>query len=183
MRKTTILLAGALAATLTSAALLAQAGFRDREPGSGPGFGPGPDLDRLEMMLDQRADRVADALELTRDQRAAFDELRRTRLDAAKPDLEALREGAEELRALLDGGSADATEVGERVIALRELRQRLRAEREGFERDFSNLLTEKQRFAWEALLRARPGPDGDRSRGPRSGRGGPHGFGARDRNR
>ena len=177
MRKTTILLAGAFTATLTSAALLAQPGFSDRGRGSGPGFDP----DRLEMMFEHRAERVADALELTREQRAAFDELRRTRLDAAKPTLEALRQGAEELRDLLDSDRANATAVGERALALHELKKELRAAREAFDRDFAALLTEEQKFAWEALRRARPGPDGDRPRGPRSGRHGPRGFGAPDR--
>jgi Spy/CpxP family protein refolding chaperone len=160
MRTPVKILAGALAATLSATVLVAQPGFRDR--------GPGPDPERIEMLLDHRADQVAEALELDATQRAAFDELRATRLERARPKLEALRTTGEELRALLDGGSTDATAVGEKVLALHALKQQLRAERESFERDFARLLSDEQRFAWEALRRARSDRDGERPFG--------HGF-------
>jgi len=175
MRKSPIVLTGALVATLAAPALVAQPGFPER--------GPGPDPDRLELVLEHHAERIAEALELDAEQRAAFDELRASRLERARPRLEAMRRTGEELRSLLDGGRADATAVGEKVLALHALKQELRAEREAFDRDFARLLTEEQRFAWEALRRARPGPDGERPFGrgaERRGPGGPRERGLRD---
>jgi hypothetical protein len=83
-----------------------------------------------------------------------------------------MRALGEELHGLLDSGSPDPAAVGERVLALHGLREELRQARESFASEFAALLTEEQRFAWEALREARGplGPDG-----PGFGRGYGHG--------
>jgi len=144
---------------------------RGHGPGFGPGFGPGAlfDPEMLEERIERHAERLADALELTDAQRAAFDELREEGIGTAKTKLGEMRELGERLQALLDSASPDAAAVGAKVIALHELRQELRATRESFESEFAKLLTDEQKFAWDALRETRPG----------FGEDGPRGFGMR----
>lgn len=131
----------------------------------GPG-GPGPmfDPERMEEFLDERADRIADLLDLTADQRAAFDAARTEALDAARPKMDRMRQLGDELRRMLDDGSTDAAQVGARVIEMHQLKGELRDARQSVESELSKLLTDEQRFAFDALKEAR-----------RDGRG-PHGF-------
>lgn len=148
----------------------------------GPG-GPGPmfDPERMEELLDVRADRIADLLDLSADQRAAFDAARTEALDAARPKMDRMRDLGDELRELLDGGSTDAAQVGARVIEMHQLKGELRAARQGVEAELSKLLTDEQRFAFEALREARRdgrGPHGF-ERGPGHGPGFGHGPGGR----
>jgi len=188
MRKTTILAAGALLAGLTATALLAQPPRRGPGPGAGfgPGEGFGPDFDRLEMMLEHRSERLADLLELTAAQRTQLDELRTSRLEAARPTIEALRQNAEELHALVESASPDPTEVGTRVLAMHRMKEELKAARQAFEKDLEALLTSDQKIAWDALQRARESFREDRAFGPRGERRGPgrrgggFGYGAPD---
>lgn len=136
-------------------------------PGRGPGFGPG-------FGIEERLDRLADLLDLDQSQRAAFEQLRAEHRLAARPKLERMRALHEELDALLDGGSNDAAAVGGKMLAIRQLRDELRAEREAGEAELVKLLDAEQRIAFETLKEAR-----ETMRGPGRGPGFGHGFGPR----
>ena len=157
----TVAVVGALA--LASPALAGDRhGFRDD---------PGYDFDRLEDRLDERAERIADLLELTADQRAAFERLRYEALEGAQAEIERLRAAGEGMHQLLDSGTTDAARVGALAIEAHQLRNELKAAKESVERELVELLTEEQRFAFEALKEARhdlPGRGGRRfGHGPR----------------
>lgn len=146
-----------LAALLFAAPLLAAPG------GPGPGghrFGPGPG-DHHQF----RGERIAELLDLDATQRAAFERMRTDGIAAARPKLEQLRALHEEMKTLLDGGSTDVTAIGTRALAIHRLRSELRAEREAAKAEFVKLLSDEQRFAYEALEEAREGMR-ERGRGP-----------------
>jgi len=138
-----------LAALLFAAPLLAAPG------GPGPAghrFDPGPD-DRFAP----RGERIAELLDLDAAQRAAFEQMRADGMAAARPKLEQLRTLHEEMRTLLDGGSTDVAAIGTKALAIHRLRGDLRAEREAAKAEFVKLLSDEQRFAYEALEEARQG--------------------------
>jgi Spy/CpxP family protein refolding chaperone len=156
------LIVGGLAAPASAAP--GPRGYPERGPGGGPCFHErlgdrGPDAmfdpEMMAEMFDARADRIAEILDLTADQRAAFEKLRTDALDAARPQLERMRQAGSELRELLDAGSSDAAQVGARMIEMHQLRGELRATRKSVEAELSKLLTSEQRFAFEALKEAR----------------------------
>ncbi len=127
---------------------------------AGPGrpHGPGPGHPEwTEERLEMRAERVADALELSAEQRANFERLRADALAAAEPMRDQMRAGHEQLRALLDGANPDAAEVGAKAIEIHRLRGELAAAREKLDRDFEATLTDAQKLAWKALRETRPG--------------------------
>lgn len=157
-----------LVALLLAAPVLAAPGG-GRHAGFGRDFGHGP-----EHVRGARHDRIAELLELDETQRAAFDRLRADGFDAARPKFERMRALHDEVRALLDAGSTDAAAIGAKVLAAHQLRHALRAEREAAEAAFVELLSEEQRFAYEALREAREA-FGERRRGPAAR----HGFGPR----
>jgi len=173
-----------LALTLV-APVAAQGGPRPGAPGRGfgpgPGFGPGTGFDpaMIEQRIDLFADRLAEALDLTSDQRATFDSLREQHRAGVRSQMERMRQSGEELRALLDSEKPDATAVGQKMIALHQIRLQLQAERQSFEAEFAKILTPEQQAALHALQAMRP--DGGEGHGPsggprRGGFGGP-GFG------
>lgn len=142
------------AAALLALAIPALAGPPGRP---GPFRGPdGPDFDALGERLDQRAERLADALDLTADQRTAFDQLRDEAMAASQPKIERMRTAGEELRTLLDAGTTDAAAVGRLVIEMHQLRADVRTSREGVEQGLEALLTETQRAALKAIQETRP---------------------------
>jgi len=142
------------ATALLALAIPALAGQPGRQgPFRGPG---GPDFDALGERLDQRAERLADALDLTADQRAAFDQLRDEAMAAAEPKLERMRAVGEELRTLLDSGTSDAEAVGRLVIEMHQLRTELHENREGVEQGLEALLTDAQKLALKAVKETRP---------------------------
>lgn len=166
------LLALALPA-LAAPALAGQAGRPGPQFGPG-GFGGPMDFDALDERIEMRADRLADALDLTDDQRAAFTQLREEAMAAAQPKIERMRAGGEELRGLLDGGSQDAAAVGNLVLEMHRLRTELRASRDQVMSGLEALLTDTQKAALRAVQETRPrGPrfGGERGGGP----GGPGG--------
>jgi Spy/CpxP family protein refolding chaperone len=134
----------------------AVAGAGQHGPGRGPGFGAEPGAG-FEGFVERRGERLAEALDLTAEQRAAFDQMRADGVAAAQPRLAEMRQLGGELRALLDAGSDDAAAVGAKVLAIHRLRGELRAERERFESEFAKLLDDQQRFAWQAMRENRPG--------------------------
>lgn len=158
-----------LAIGLVAAALPALAGQqRHGGPFAGPGGPGGPDQEMLGERLEMRAERLAEALDLTAEQRTAFTQLREDAVAAAEPVVERMREAGEELRGLLDGGSADEAAVGALVLEMHRLRGELRSNRENVESGLEALLTDAQRLALDAVRETRPrprrfgGPGGDR---------------------
>jgi Spy/CpxP family protein refolding chaperone len=171
MRWTTrTLLAFALVAPLAAPALAQPGAGPGRGPGmapgmGGPGAGPGAGWsdDQIEQHLEMRADRIARDLKLTVDQKANLQKLLADHMAAARPQMDQMRQAGQELRQLLQSESPDPTEVGSRVIAMKQLREQLKAERKSFEDDFAKTLTPEQAFAWQALLAERDrGMDRDR---------------------
>jgi len=142
-------------------------------PGGGPGMGPGGfDPGRMEERIDRRAGRLAEALDLTAEQKAAFDELRAAQKSANRPRHEQMRQLGQEMHELMQSGSNDAAAIGSKMIAMRQLREELRASREQFEADFAAILTAEQQFALKAMKEARGerrGPRGDRMQRRRGG--------------
>ncbi len=160
------LLAFALVAPL-AAPVLAQPGTgpgrgRGMGPGMGPGMGgpgDGPGAgwsdDQIEQRLEMHADRIARDLKLSDDQKANLEKLLADHLAAAKPAMDQMRQTGQDLRQLLASESPDPTEVGNKVIAMKQLREQLKAERKSFEGEFAKSLTPEQAFAWRALLEER----------------------------
>lgn len=157
-------------AWIAAGALAALPAFAGHPPGARH---PGPPP---EGFLEMRAERLADALELTAEQRATFERLRDGALAAAEPSRDRMRAAHEELRGLLDAESPVAAEVGAKMIEIHRLQSELRAAREKFERDFEATLTDAQKLAWKAVRETRPG---ERLR-ERFGRGGGPGWGPFD---
>jgi Spy/CpxP family protein refolding chaperone len=156
---------------------LAQGPGRGKGPG-GPGFGPGPhgpgDGFRLE--------RAARALDLSDEQRAAFEKLQDQHRKDVQPLFEEARRLQSEVREALDSGKAEPATVGERVIQAHKLMAQAKESREAFEASFEGLLTPEQLETWKTLEEARermrasedprgPRGPGQRHRGP--GPGGP----------
>lgn len=135
----------------------------------GPGFG---DPEAMEERMDQRAERMAELLDLTADQKAAFDKLRAEEFERAKPKMERMRAAHEELRGLLDADTNDAAKVGALVIETHRLKGELKAAKDTVESELVKLLDDEQRFAFEALKESRKGGHDRRGRGRRGGRGG-----------
>jgi Spy/CpxP family protein refolding chaperone len=139
-------------AWIAAGALAALPAFAGRPPAPGPGG-----HERMEGLLEMRSERLADALELTAEQRATFDRLRAEALAAAEPAREQMRAGHDELRTLLDGANPDAAEVGAKMIEIHRLHGELRAARDKFERDLEATLSDAQKLAWKAVRETRPG--------------------------
>lgn len=139
----------------------------------GPG-GPGPmfDPEAMDELLDARADRIAELLDLTADQRAAFDKAIADGRDAARPRMDRMRQVGDALRAELDSSAPDPAAVGAKVIEMHQLRSELREARKMVEADLEKLLTDEQRFAFEALKESRKGSHDRRGPGRRGGPGG-----------
>ncbi len=154
-----------LAIGLVAFALPAFAGQHRRPERLGaPG---GPDQEMLSERMEMRAERLADALDLTTEQQTAFTQLREAARAAAEPKLERMRAAGEELRGMLENGSGDEAAVGALVIELHRLRGGLRADRERVESGLEALLTDAQRLALDAVRETRPRPH--RFGGPEAG--------------
>jgi Spy/CpxP family protein refolding chaperone len=166
MRKTTLTLALALVAA--TPLLAAPRGYG--KPGH-PGFRHDPEA--FATRFEQRADRLAEALKLTDEQRQAVARLHEDARTETRARGERMRALHEELRAELAREGADATAVGAKMLELQELRTALRAARAQLHAEIGNLLTAEQRFAWEAMRELRGerlgrfgGPGGRRGPGP-----------------
>ncbi len=160
-RKTIVFLALALLALLPLAAIAEP----DRgQRGRGPGRGMFPPPGYLDL-TDEQIEAARAIRESTRGEMQALREEKRTL--------------HEQLKALLDGDSPDATEVGELTIELHGLRQQTRAILEAAEAEFAALLTSEQLEKWENFKELRQNRRGPRHRrGP--GSGGGAGFGGGD---
>ena len=103
--------------------------------------------------------RILRALDFTEDQRAqakALKEKFRTELESIR---EQRREKAQALRIALESEQPSAVEIGELVIAQKNLREQGLNTREGFQEDFKALLTaeQRERFQDRSWRRSRGG--------------------------
>jgi Spy/CpxP family protein refolding chaperone len=140
------ILSGLLAAAPLSA------GHHPARPGAPP-----DEAERLGALFEQRADRMADALELTEAQRATYERLREEGRTAVQAQVDRMREAGRALHELLEAESPDPAAVGAQAIELHRLRGETKRLREQLESDFRAILTDAQKLAFDAVKRTRPG--------------------------
>ncbi|MCB1054504.1 MAG: Spy/CpxP family protein refolding chaperone [Acidobacteria bacterium] len=139
-------------------------------PKAGPGFGP-PDGAGIAAFAEHRAERLADALDLTEDQQAAWKTLRDDLQATITPLAEQAQEQHTQLRDLLDAGTTDAQVVGELVLSTHAIGQKIQAARDATEASFRALLTSEQLAKYDELQTRRD------EHGSRHGHRGPGGRG------
>ena len=88
---------------------------------------------------------MAKALDLTADQTAAAKKLHAELLAKAQPLMTQHHQQMDEIKALLDGASPDATEIGQKMITAHATGQQLKTLHEDFMTRFSTLLTADQK--------------------------------------
>jgi len=103
-------------------------------------------------------DRMATALGLNDEQKAAWDAARRSFWTTTKPLHEQARALQGEIDALVAQGSPDPVVVGQKTIALYGLRQQIHAAHAAMDSAIASMLTPEQNLKMEALKAARPGP-------------------------
>src|SRR5262245_1950517 len=135
-----------IAAMLASAATAALA--------QGPPPGPPP------------LDRIAAALGLNDQQKAAWETARQTFWTTTKPLHEQARALHAEIEGLLSQGSPDPTVIGQKTIALHGLRQQIRAAHDAMDSTIASMLTDEQKVKLDAIKAARPGQRGHFPGGP-----------------
>jgi Spy/CpxP family protein refolding chaperone len=87
---------------------------------------------------------IAQALDLTDDQKAAAKKLHEELAAKAQPLMTQHHQQMAEIKTLLDSGNADAAEIGQKVIAAHATGQQLKALHEDFKTRFSALLNADQ---------------------------------------
>mgnify|MGYP001145629125 CR=1 FL=1 len=118
------------------------------------------------------ADRLAERLDLTTDQKAAWQNLREEHRAEVEPLMTRVHEQRDQIREALESGSADATAVGQLMINNHQVHQQIKASREAMEEAFRNLLTTEQQQTLDEIKASR----GERGmRGHRGHRGSGHG--------
>src|SRR5262245_29060588 len=121
-----------------------------RGPGgpAGPG-GDGPPLDRI--------------LDMTPEQKTAWDVLRKERREAMRPLWEEQRSLDDQLRDALEAPNPDPAAVGQRAIALHAARKKMKAQADRFHQRLVDLLDaqQKEKLAMFEQMRERgPAPGG-----------------------
>lgn len=134
--------AGACAALLVAGALLAQP--------HGHMMGHGMDKSGAAGMAGME-EHLASALNLTDAQKASAKQLHQELWAKAQPLMTKMRQQHDELKALLDGGHPDATEIGQKVIAAHDTRAQLKALHEEFANRFSAQLTADQKVKFQEM--------------------------------
>lgn len=144
---------GVLTLALGGSAAVAVAqgpGRRDHGPG-GPGFGPGPGFE--------------ERLGLSEEQKQQVKALHEKHRGEMRPLLESARNAHEAFRQAIEAENADATAVGQAVLAMHAAEKRLESARNALHEELKSILTPEQ---VEKLDAAR-----ERGAGPGPGRGGP----------
>lgn len=90
-------------------------------------------------------DQMAEKLGLTEDQKEAAKKVHEEARTRSEPLMEQHHEQMEEIHSLLDAGTANATEIGEKMIAAHATGKQLRAVHEETKASFAALLTAEQR--------------------------------------
>ncbi|HSS49357.1 MAG TPA: periplasmic heavy metal sensor [Thermoanaerobaculia bacterium] len=112
------------------------------------------------QMMQHHAAFLAKALNLTADQQAAAKKLHEDLAAKAQPLMAQHRQQMQEIHALLDGGSADAAEIGQKTIDAHATGQQLKALHDDFKTKFSALLSPDQLAKFQQMQAARPGHRG-----------------------
>ncbi|MFP5288015.1 MAG: Spy/CpxP family protein refolding chaperone [Thermoanaerobaculia bacterium] len=100
----------------------------------------------------------AEELGLSAEQKESAKQLHEEVMAKAEPIMEQHHQQMEEVHSLLDAGNANATEIGQKMIAAHATRKQLEAiHEEGFER-FKSILTEEQQAKLEELKKEHPFP-------------------------
>jgi len=107
-------------------------------------------------MMQQHAAFLAKALNLTADQQAAAKKLHDDLAAKAQPLMAQHRQQMQEIKALLDGGNADAADIGQKTIDAHATRQQLKALHDDFTTKFSALLTPDQLTKFQQLQAEHP---------------------------
>jgi Spy/CpxP family protein refolding chaperone len=110
------------------------------------------------MMAFEHGAELAEKLGLSAEQKESAKELHEELMAKAHPVMEQHHQQMEEIHSLLDAGNANATEIGQKMIAAHATRKQLEAiHEEGFER-FASQLTEEQKAKLEELKKEHPFP-------------------------
>jgi Spy/CpxP family protein refolding chaperone len=108
--------------------------------------GPGSHMDAFGHGAE-----FAEKLGLSEEQKESAKQLHEELMAKAHPIMEQHHQQMEEIHSLLDAGNANATEIGQKMIAAHATRKQLEAiHEEGFER-FASQLTEEQKAKLEEL--------------------------------
>jgi len=110
---------------------------------------PGPPPQR-----DERA--VADFLQLTEAQTIAWESARDEFESATKATRDAGHAKQEELDALMESKSNDATRIGTLMIALRDTHDAMKAAHQALDTKLESVLTAEQKVKFEAMRAMRP---------------------------
>jgi Spy/CpxP family protein refolding chaperone len=108
-------------------------------------------------MMQHRAAFLTKALNLTADQQAAAKKLHEDLAAKAQPLMAQHRQQMQEIHALLDGGSADAADIGQKTIDAHATGQQLKALHDDFTAKFSALLNPDQLTKFQQVQAAHPG--------------------------
>jgi Spy/CpxP family protein refolding chaperone len=171
MTKRTVAVAAVFALALAPGAF-AQRGAGVHGLGAGWGrpagamMGPGSGFGARRVAV------LTQVLDLTQDQLAAWQPLRDQAQAAIKPLLDQMRQIGSDVRSALDAGGADPATIGAKMIAVHDLRTKIKAARDAEETAFRGLLTDAQKAKLDVLEQLR------RSMGPGRGIGRAMGPGA-----
>jgi protein CpxP len=118
-----------------------------------------------------RLQRMAKVLELTEAQQEQARSLFEQQRPKAEEARKAMREHQAQVDELMAAPNPDPTAVGDAVIALRQLREQHRADRDSVDEAFKAILTPEQLSKWEVVQAMRPGRGGPHrgARGSRRG--------------
>jgi Spy/CpxP family protein refolding chaperone len=108
-------------------------------------------------MMQHHAAMLAKTLNLTADQQAAAKKLHEDLAAKAQPLMAQHHQQMQEIHALLDGGSADAADIGQKTIDAHATGQQLKALHDDFTAKFTGLLNPDQLTKFQQIQAARPG--------------------------
>ncbi|HEV7783818.1 MAG TPA: periplasmic heavy metal sensor [Thermoanaerobaculia bacterium] len=112
------------------------------------------------QMMQQHAAFLAKALNLTADQQAAAKKLHEDLAAKAQPLMAQHRQQMQEIHALLDGGSADAADIGQKTIDAHATGQQLKALHDDFKTKFTALLSPDQLAKFQQMQAEHPSHGG-----------------------
>ncbi|HEV7507609.1 MAG TPA: periplasmic heavy metal sensor [Thermoanaerobaculia bacterium] len=107
-----------------------------------------------------RAAFLTKALNLTADQQAAAKKLHEDLAAQAQPLMAQHHQQMQEIHALLDGGSADAADIGQKTIDAHTTGQQLKTLHDDFKTKFSAMLTPDQLAKFQQMQATHPGHGG-----------------------
>jgi Spy/CpxP family protein refolding chaperone len=95
-------------------------------------------------------------LDLTEEQKTAARQLHEDVMDRIEPLMEQHRAQMEEIHGLLDADNANATQIGQKMIAAHAIHEQMKAAHDEVHEKFVALLTEEQRAKLEKLEAEHP---------------------------